>query len=387
MLLFVAVYCHLWPFSRYQNGNKMAKSSTLTPRETTRHGRSVWEVDIPKALTGKRVRRFASTKEAALRAANEYLEENRLHGSALAGLSQAERFLILKYRNKGLTVAKMDAILSAAPGESPALNIALHDYLKTKDGLSDGHTKTLKSQFKKISLHFHGRTVASLRPGELETFLHQLGGCAVNYFRALRAFLNYAVRHDWTEENPILKVPTPERTQGDRIILNKNTMQRLLKVARRENDEPVFRLLVFGGFLGLRYSEILRLDCADITKNDVFIQKMKTQKRGIRERYVTISKNAKKWISLMKLPKSGPLIDINERNLRIHRERIVKLARTTWAYNVLRRSFGSYHLAAYENPGLTATQMGHADAETTVSKYRAARRKADGLDWFNIEPT
>ena len=154
----------------------------------------------------------------------------------------------------------------------------------------------------------------------------------------------------------------------------------------------MLRLLVFGGFFGLRYKEILQLQVEDVGPDEIFVRKMKTQKKGMRERYVTALPNAKNWLKLLKLPEKGPPSTSMTKNLRLHREKVIAKAneaervKITWPYNVLRRSFGSYHLAAFENPGLSAAQMGHTDPETTVGKYSVCRKKADGEAWFAITP-
>lgn len=96
---------------------------------------------------------------------------------------------------------------------------------------------------------------------------------------------------------------------------------------------------------------------------------------------------AKAWIETMRLPANGSFIGVNEKNLQKYRARLITaLDLPAWPQNVLRKSWASHHLAAFENADLTAAQAGHTSAQTTHAKYRKARRKSDGEAWFANSP-
>lgn len=355
-------------------------------------------VNLPASMVGKRTRIYRATKTEALAAANEYVCEHRIHGAELAGLTTAERAFVLWLREKGMTVDAAKKILSEAPSAvGPMMADAIAEYTKSQKGNSPQHLYSLRSKFSRIEAAFTKRRVGTIRPGELELFLRDKGRSKLAYYRVLRAFFNFAVMHDWAAANPMLKIPRPSMTPDERIIFTPEEMDNLLATAKKMENLPMLRLLVFGGFFGLRYREILTLQAEDVGEEEVFVRKMKTQKKGMRERYVTALPNAKLWLPLLKLPEKGPALGVNDKNLRLNRDKVLAAANAakkgepapepiTWPYNVLRRSFGSYHLAAFEDPGKTAAQMGHTDPETTVGKYRAVRKKADGEAWFNIAP-
>src|SRR5690606_24684883 len=98
----------------------------------------------------------------------------------------------------------------------------------------------------------------------------------------LRAFFNFAAMHDWTDANPILKIPRPAIAPDEKIIYTPEQMERLLAAALAIRNLVMLRLLVFGGFLGLRYKEIMNLQAEDVNAKEVFVRKMKTQKKGMR---------------------------------------------------------------------------------------------------------
>lgn len=75
----------------------------------------VWVVNIPRSLVGKRSRIYRPTKAEALAAANENVDEHRIHGAELTGLTTAERAFALWLRERGMTVKAAQKILAEAP--------------------------------------------------------------------------------------------------------------------------------------------------------------------------------------------------------------------------------------------------------------------------------
>ena len=65
-----------------------------------------------------------------------------------------------------------------------------------------------------------------------------------------------------------------------------------------------------------------------------------------------------------------------------------KLARIAkWQKSGLRHSFGSYHVAHFQNPNMTALQMGHATTDTLFNYYRNYRiKKRDAEAYWKLRP-
>jgi integrase len=60
---------------------------------------------------------------------------------------------------------------------------------------------------------------------------------------------------------------------------------------------------------------------------------------------------------------------------------------TKWPDNGLRHSFGSYHVACFQNPNMTALQMGHSTKDTLFNYYRNSRiRKKDAEAYWKLTP-
>ncbi len=69
------------------------------------------------------------------------------------------------------------------------------------------------------------------------------------------------------------------------------------------------------------------------------------------------------------------------------KSRLLNGAQVPHPRNVLRHSFCSYHLAAYQNPGSTAWLLMHTDQELLWQTYREAATPKDGKAYFRLLPT
>jgi integrase len=53
-----------------------------------------------------------------------------------------------------------------------------------------------------------------------------------------------------------------------------------------------------------------------------------------------------------------------------------------WPDDILRHSYGSYHLAKHRNAALTAEQMGHKNARILYAHYREVVKDAEAIEEF-----
>ena len=357
-----------------------------------------WVVPIGKRDAGKRIRVFGATKEEAMARAKAKLGELREHGGALSEISSSHRGLIIAWRDK-LSAEQMATAFrqfAAANPTSKTVREAAREYTEARAaGFSSAHATDTRYRLRKFVATFTDRPLAALIPGELETFIAGQGGSARNFYRALHAFFAHARRHRWTALNPMEEVLRPDiGASAEKEIFKPAQMRALLNAAAgmtegTERHEPTLALLVLGGLCGLRYTEALRLDWShvDLGAQEIHLDKLKTSKRGLRGRFVKILPAAAAWLATLPKSEAGRVVRVSDKNAKLNRARILKAAKVkTWPHNALRRSWGSYHLAAFENADLTAAQMGHTSAETTFGKYRTLARKAEGEAWFALIP-
>lgn len=380
--------------------------------QVMKRDRPMWQVNIPASMGGgKRQRVFRATKDDALTAARDIVQEKRRFGNELSDLTVDERHFVLRWRGR-LTTLQMDEALEEAEKRLQGgitARQAVSKYLAAprERALSKDHTRNLRYRLGAFATEFDRRLLSSITPGEIQSFVRGFGASARNVHRPLRALYGHAVLHEWIPSNPFLRVAAPEHVERDKEVYLPAEMRVMLRVAagieagsRRDTRgrETAIKLpslifeLVLSGLCGLRHTEARRLtaDCIDLqagAHGEIHVRRMKTQIKGIRERFVALAPLSRAWLDFCGLPESGKLITVMPKHLTNWHKRLVvngKIAK--WHHNGLRRSFGSYHLAAYENAALTAEIMGHTDAETTKAKYRVARRKAVAEEWFALTP-
>lgn len=389
----------------------------MKARQTTVRGESCWVVPMGKKQgVARRIRIFGSTKEEALARAQEKLDELHGHGHTLGEIATTHRALIVEWRDR-LTPAQMgEAFRKFVAGQcaSRLVETAVSGFLAAqgmekrkrgavtvvtdagKPGFSRQHAADTRYRLGKFSEAFAGRALDAINPGELETFVTSQAASARNFYKVLHAFFAYARRHRWIAVDPMIEVPRPgSGGGGEKAIFKPGQMKPLLQAAAGmiegcERHEPTLALLVLGGLCGLRYSEALRLrwEQVDLETGEIHLDKLKTAKRGVRARFVEILPSASAWLATLSADDGGRVVRVNDKNARLHRARVLRAAKLkAWPHNALRRSWGSYHLAAFENGDLTAAQMGHTSAETTFAKYRTLARKTEGEAWFALTPT
>lgn len=379
----------------------------MDARKVTKNGKEAWVVDIGKRQAGDRIRIYRSSKAAAIQAARERINDAALGDEAL---TLDERAFVLRWRGK---LGGWDAITRILEPMERATAItvesAVSKYLKAPRDrqLSKRHIDNLGYRLGAFAREFHGKSLSSLTPGRIHEYITAQGASAANHYRPIRALFNYAILQDWLAVNPLGRIPKPSARAAEKDLLTPAQMVKALRICAgvepgcvkdtsgellTVRHESLLRSLIVGGLCGLRQSEAYRLDCADINVElgEIHVRKMKTAHSGMAERHVVVPPNALEWLRWLQLPKyRGPqkFITHNEQSIRYPRNTLVEtLGLSEWPHNALRRSFGSYHLAAFQNAAVTAELMGHTDARTTKAKYRVPRRREVGVEWFAITP-
>ena len=128
-----------------------------------------------------------------------------------------------------------------------------------------------------------------------------------------------------------------------------------------EECRPLLASIAIGLFAGLRTGELASLDWENIhlTGSQRFIEVAARKAKTRPRRIVSISDNLAAW--LMSVAQvTGPVVPGAYRERHERLQAVAKL--TPWPRNVLRHSFGSYHLAFHKNEALTAAEMGNSPA-------------------------
>ena len=159
-----------------------------------------------------------------------------------------------------------------------------------------------------------GLKLCEVTPQVLDEFQEKilLDGCTTNtviHYHAIfgKAFKD-AVRKDYLEVNPMLKVDRPKKNSFRPNFYTKDEVQQLLEVSQ---DDPLHLCILITAYYGLRRSEVLGLkwDAIDFEANTLEVKHIVTQASIDGKKVLVQADRAKTKSSLRTLPLVPPIRD------------------------------------------------------------------------------
>ena len=358
-------------------------------------GQVRWQVYLGRDAKGKqRFKLYADKNEAA--AAVEKL------GIAKANEGQQLWALTPDQRSEAARCYKL-----LRPFDGANLTAAVHNYIETVlkyrtaptiTELVNAHIKEvenanrrqrtildLRSRLGKFAAEFGNRKLSTITIQELRAHVEDPEHSAltiINNLTKLSQLYNFAKRQGFVSENLIARIkrPTPNDDEGEPEAFTVEEAACLLEHAAAYDLIPY---IAIGLFAGLRVSELERLDWSAVkfTERSIVVGKGVAKKRS--RRIVEISANLAEWIAPYVKDSGG----IAGENLRKRRDALIETANVTWKANGMRHSFGSYHLAKFNDTAKTAFQMGHHDPAIVHDNYKVLVNPADAEHYWSLRPT
>jgi len=330
-----------------KTGNKKGKI-VVSLYETTQDGSPYtrWKVDVPASIAKKRMRLFFISREEAEGAADKFRKQIAQRG--WAGIEEdAMHFL--------------------------SVTDAISRFWSRRENIKCFHRRNFEGYLSKFQSAFGPAPLKSITPFDLEDFWNRpaWGATTRNQaFRYLRMFFNWCERYDFIERNPTSRVEAPVADDAPKLILTPEQMSAALTAA----TPPLRAFLALGGFAGLRTTEAIALPLAGVESDIIRVVKGKTGGRFINR----LPAFDAAWPGIEVTPKTARAFYMALNGL------AVKLGWAVWPKNCLRHSFGSYHLAMWEDAPRTAFQMGHRSPQMLYRAYARAVRKEDAVRWSAI---
>jgi len=365
-----------------------------------------WFVSIPPKLskTGKRARLFFKDKHDALRAASNLKERHQKFGVSLSSIdpirlteaSEAYKRLDALGRPYSLLSIVQDWIYrTEAKSRSKTILETFDAYVEAKGHLSAVHRQqilTVKHRFEQIGTAV---PISDLEPKHIEQVLSPLASGSRNrYLRILRAVFNYAIRKDWTKQNPVDKLDFAVLPKRSIEIFTNNQIQRMLDISLATTIAmvPYFAL---GAFAGLRVDsgEMTKLEWSDIHFNEkTIVVRAEIAKTG-RKRFIPLVDNLNAWLTayLNKSlqPRTKPVITLPYGTLRKARKRIFALVSPgqAWIPAGLRHSFASAMINSRRTIDDTVLALGHIGSPTMLwNNYHLAMPTEQAEEYWKILP-
>ena len=343
------------------------RSTRLAITKTKVNGRRYFLVTIPK-LGGGRNRRFFKEKSKA----ETYLQfakvQQENYGTAALSISDALRVEAIECAELlqpfGATLRDAARFYSAHLKEimgSRKVKEVVADLLaaRTADGMSPRYLKDLRWRLGRFTLSFGEQMIAGISASRIDQWLRGLGVAAAtrNTFRVrVAALFAFARRRGYVKENPVADVERAKGRETEIEILSVSQVARLLESA----SSDMLPFWAIGAFAGLRRSEIERLTWSEVDFDADVIEVKASKSKTASRRLVTLQPNLRAWLAPYRT-RSGRVCPVNlQRKIFGDRERAG--LRSEWPQNALRHSFGSYHLAQFNDAAKLALEMGNSPA-------------------------
>ena len=247
-------------------------------------------------------------------------------------------------------------------------------------GLSKVYIGDLYSRLGRFAKSFGERSVASIATKEIVEWLESLnvGPVTRNTFRRdARTLFSFAIEHKHCADNPVSKATKAKEQSREVEVLSVDQAKKLLSKSSRDMS-PYWAI---GLFAGLRPSEIRKLDWSDVDLDDALIT-VRASKTG-RKRFVKIQPNLIQWLEPDRRDEGKVVAPVNFR--RSYPADRAAAGLSDWPVNAMRHSFGSYHVAQFNDIPALAVQMGNSP-EIIERHYRKAVRPKEAHRYWALTP-
>ena len=372
-----------------------------------------WQVD-QGSVNGKRLQRSFKTKIEAKRQIEVWLEEEKdtqKHRVSLSDMNDAKRLDILRaletlstsatlteaadlyvkaqqqLAGKGSIHQAIEFFLEHARPESAVVTIGrtYEEYYqaKIKAGRRPRTIEEVKYKLGRLLRDREEAWIHLVTSRELDLWLDDLGLIGTTrdaYRRQLVGFFNFALKRHYVTSNPALGLEVV--SSDDRIpeIHAVDEVENILDTAMEEHPAmaPYFAI---GYFAGLRpESELRGLSWKDINFEEKWILVRPETAKKRRQRHVDISPNLLKW--LLPFRRRSGQIYFSRTQFRNVRNK----AEVPWSQDVMRHSYGSYHLKMHDDAARTSLQMGHSRVDVLFNNYRNIVTRTEAEKYWKIEP-
>lgn len=255
---------------------------------------------------------------------------------------------------------------------------------RQEDGLSRRYVETLRSHLNRFAAACPAR-IATIHVGDMEKWLRSqpVGPRARNNMRAsIVTLFRFAQKQGY--------LPKGARTEADEIAKAKDrggeigvlTPMALARLLHEPAPERIHLFLALGAFTGMRSSEILRLQWADVNFDRRFITVAAHKTKTATRRLVPVLPNLLEWIIRYRQAE-GCLFD--SRRDASSAIAFAKACGVPWPNNALRHSYATYRLALTADAARVALEMGNSP-QKLMRNYRELADQNEAAAWFSITP-
>jgi len=322
-------------------------------------------------IDGKRSRKYHSTKAAAEKYAVKKREER--NSGRFGALAITDQDLIDAVAAKKLlagTGISFESLARKAIANGAVGGLTVKDlydrYLAQKEtaGLrkrSMNGIKAREGRFAEIFGHVPLHEITS------ETILKWVNNQNWNHvsrnthLRGIRSLFNFAVKVGLIDRSPAIAIDYAKATLDRPTVFSVETVEKIMSWLQTNQPGQVpYYAIAF--FAGIRPEETKRLVAENIDMTERLIT-VEPHSAKTHMRHVDIRENLQCWLEKYPVKKS---VRWSRKSFRA----LVDSLSLDWGHDIARKSFISYHLAAFRSQDETAMQAGHRSTAMIYTVYR-----------------
>ena len=242
------------------------------------------------------------------------------------------------------------------------------------------HVETVRGLCRRFAMLEPYRGVGTVQAADIEKWLDtEFSGSSVSRRNALRyvgLMFQWAKDRDLVIENPAARIKAPRIHYRTPEFLTHATVAALLSDAVAQHPDIVPRIAI-GFFAGLRSSELAQLQWKDVHLDAGYITVDETIAKSRIPRVVEILPNLAAWLK--------DRVDLGPPDFM---QRWRGSADHPIPANAMRHTYATYHLARFQDAGLTAKELGHTSGVKLLYQHYAHSgvTKDEAMRYWGIVP-
>lgn len=383
----------------------MPRTTKFKPQKNKNGG---WELNVPASYSpsGKRSRPQFETKKLAELEAQRLKQQKLQWGSQGASIradlaADAERAVAILAPFGITLVAAANSYAEKMQVKSLSVTFAVlwTYFAETREAKSDSHNATIRKVDNKLIPIIGHILVCDLKHSVLRDAIRSQWPTPHGFNlirRTVSPAFNLAIKERWAAENPCNRI---EPIDTGSVIIKTLSLSQCRQLFgafedyRKDESVPVnlrvdcrkalaaFAVMTFGG---VRPKETTRLEWRDIDMIEGTVKVSSQKAKTNRSRYFEMSDTLKKWLSTVPLEERvGDLCPPNWKRIYQAVRKVVGIGNDK---DILRKSFVTFHLAAYADVKETRAIIGHETGDVLFQNYRGLATRKEGEAFFEILP-
>lgn len=380
------------------------------PAIRKRAGRDSYVIDCGE-VDGKRTVYYASTlSEAKARAADLRVFRESV-GKAVRQMSPADMLdaaearMILPDGVSMVTAAKEYAALHVTGGDGSgsgigsallSLQAAVGQWIAAKEarGLRGRSVDTARQRVGTLVRSLGTTAVVNLTDKDLETCLAAAESesdlsarTRSGIITAWRDLFSFCVRRGYIAKSAADALVKPRVPRSMPEFLTVNAVRGILQGALLHYPNAIPKLAL-GFFGGLRTEELHRLTWENVKLDDGFVLVEPEQAKMGVARHVAIMPALRDWlVTLFDVKACHGLLPLTTYEFDAARRAVCEEYAVRWPQNAMRHTFATYHMAAFQDAGKTAFELGHTgDSRLLYRHYRGLATKEAADEFWALRP-